>query len=92
MLIEPTFIYGGGSFEVNPPRVPTFYGKFIDGLLSSSPFRAVDRVLSPGFLKIALQPPVSVDAVAAAAVAGALGKTQPILDSYDTIKEAASAV
>lgn len=92
ILIEPTFIYGGGSFEVNPPRVPDFYGKFVDGILSSSPIRSIDRVLSPGFIKIALEPPVNVDAVAGAAVAGALGKSSPVLDSYDKIKEAAALI
>jgi hypothetical protein len=87
-LIEPTFIYGGGSFELNPPRVASFYGQFIEGLLSSSPIRTVERVLSPGIIKIALEPPVPVEAVAQAAVAGALGKTDSILDSYDKIKSA----
>jgi nucleoside-diphosphate-sugar epimerase len=91
-LIEPTFIYGGGSFELNPPRVASFYGKFIEGLLSSSPARSVERVLSPGIIKIALKPPVPVEAVANAAIAGALGKTAPILDSHDAIKAAAATL
>jgi nucleoside-diphosphate-sugar epimerase len=92
-LIEPTFIYGGGSFNVNPPRVAGFYGKVIEGLLSSSPIRSVERILSPGIIKIALEPPVSVESVASAAVAGALGKSPlPILDSYDKIKQAASSL
>ena len=89
-MIEPTFIYGGGSFELNPPRVASFYGKFIEGILSSNPMRNVERVLSPGFVKIALEPPVPVEDVARAAVAGALGETQSILDSYDKIKQASS--
>lgn len=88
VLIEPTFIYGGGSFELNPPRVASFYGQFIEGILSSSPVRTVERVLSPGIVKIALEPPVPVEDVANAAVAGALGKTGPILDTYDGIKQA----
>lgn len=93
VLIEPTFIYGGGSFETNPPRVPSFYGRFIEGLLSASPIRQVERVLSPGLLKIALEPPLPVEAVARAAVAGALGKSpRPILDSYDNIREAAATL
>ena len=90
VLIEPTFIYGGGSFELNPPRVAKIYGKFIEGILSSSPIRNVERVLSPGFFKIALEPPVPVEDVANAAVAGALGETLPILDSYDKIKQASA--
>lgn len=89
VLIEPTFIYGGGSFELNPPRVASFYGEFIEGLLSSSPVRSIERILSPGIIKIALEPPVPVEAVAAAAVNGALGKITGILDSYDKIKHAA---
>jgi hypothetical protein len=90
VLIEPTFVYGGGSFELNPPRVASFYGQFIEGILSSNPIRNVERVLSPGFVKIALEPPVPVEDVAKAAVAGALGETQAILDSYDKIKQASS--
>jgi hypothetical protein len=93
MLIEPTFIYGGGSFEMNPPRVPDFYGKFIEGVLSASPVRQVERILSPGILKIALEPPVAVHDVAEAAVAGALGKSPvSVLDTYDKIKKAAAAL
>jgi uncharacterized protein YbjT (DUF2867 family) len=91
VLIEPTFIYGGGSFELNPPRVASSYGKLVEGLLSSSPVRVLERIISPGIVKIALEPPVPVEAVASAAVAGALGKITPglSLDTYDKIKEAA---
>jgi len=92
-LIEPTFIYGGGSFEINPPRVASFYGKLIEGLLSSSPIRAATNIAPAGIIKIALEPPVPVEAVANAAVAGALGKGAPsILDTYDKIKQAATLV
>jgi hypothetical protein len=93
-LVEPTFIYGGGSFELNPPRVAGFYGKIIEGLLSSSPVRAVTGIAPAGIIKIALEPPVPVEAVASAAVAGALGKegAPSILDTYDEIKQAASLV
>jgi len=95
-LIEPTFIYGGDSFNVNPPRVAGFYGEFIETLLSSGPIRAVTKIVPDGFIKIALEPPVSVDEVANAAVAGALGKTDPttasILDSYDKIVAASKLI
>jgi hypothetical protein len=92
-LIEPTFIYGGGSFEVSPPRVPDFYGRVIEGLLSASPVRQLERVISPGIIKIALEPPVPVDDVARAAVAGALGKAPlSILDTYDKIKSASQVI
>lgn len=87
-LIEPTFIYGGGSFELNPPRVSQDYGRFIEAILASSPIRNIERLLSPGIIKIALEPPIPVQDVANAAVAGALGRTLPILDSYDKIKQA----
>lgn len=90
ILIEPTFIYGGGSFELNPPRVSSNYGNFIEAILSSSPIRNVERLVSPGLVKIALEPPVSVEDVAGAAVAGALGKTLPVLDTYDKIKLASA--
>ena len=87
-------IYGGGSFELNPPRVTTSYGQLLEGLLASSPMRVVDRLLSPGILKIVLEPPIPVERVAAASVAGALGRlpVTPVteqLDTYDKIKQAA---
>lgn len=92
VIIEPTFVYGGDSFGVNPPRVAGFYGEFIEGILSSSPVRAVEGTLPRGnFIQVALEPPISVDTVASAAVAAALGKVESSvrLDTYDKIKEAA---
>ncbi|KAL3912162.1 MAG: hypothetical protein SGILL_006995 [Bacillariaceae sp.] len=89
-IIEPTFIYGGDSFNVNPPRVASFYGEFIEGLLSSGPIRGLTGIAPEGIIKIALEPPVSVNAVAAAAVNGALGPAGFVeLDTYDKIKSAA---
>ncbi|CAN0101301.1 unnamed protein product, partial [Heterosigma akashiwo] len=88
-IIAPTFIYGGDKFGINPPRVADGYGRLVEGLLSSGPFRAAASV-SPGFIGVALEPPIKVSAVAGAAVAGALGLSQPILDTYDEINEAAS--
>ena len=35
MVVAPSFIYGGDSFVLNPPRVPGGYGGFIEGLLST---------------------------------------------------------
>ena len=90
-LIEPTFIYGGDSFNLNPPRVAGFYGEFIEALLPSGPIRAITNVAPEGIVKIALEPPVSVDAVANAAVAGALGKMDTtVLDTHDKIVTAAT--
>ena len=89
VLIEPTFIHGGDKFGINPPRVASFYGKFIEGILSSGPIRGVEGVMPNGFIKIALEPPVSVESVAKAAAAGALGlTTTSVLDTYDKIQEA----
>lgn len=92
VVIEPTFVHGGDSFGVNPPRVAGFYGEFIEGILSSSPVRAVEGALPRGnIIQVALEPPISVDTVASAAVAAALGKVSASasLDTYDKIKEAA---
>ena len=90
-LIEPTFIYGGDKFAVNPPRVADGYGKLVEGILSSGPFRfAASR--SPGMIGVALEPPVKVSAVARAAIAGAIGLSQPVLDTYDKINEASNLI
>jgi NADPH:quinone reductase-like Zn-dependent oxidoreductase len=91
VFIEPTFIYGGDSFSVNPPRVASFYGEFIETLLSSGIVRGITNV-STGFIKIALEPPVSVDSVSAAACNAATGKiSTDVLDTYDKIIKASEA-
>eukprot|EP00638_Chattonella_subsalsa_P004181 CAMPEP_0117760118 /NCGR_PEP_ID=MMETSP0947-20121206/16407_1 /TAXON_ID=44440 /ORGANISM="Chattonella subsalsa, Strain CCMP2191" /LENGTH=255 /DNA_ID=CAMNT_0005580683 /DNA_START=210 /DNA_END=977 /DNA_ORIENTATION=- len=90
LIIKPSFIYGGDSFNVSPPRVPDGYGSFVESALSLGFVRSVASV-SPGPLAVALSPPVSVKTVAAAAAAGALGLVQGgKLDGTDDIKEAAS--
>ena len=87
-LLHRTFIYGGDSFSVSPPRVASFYGEFIETLLSSGLVRGITNI-SSGFVKIALEPPVSVDSVAAAACNAATGKLNTdVLDTYDKIKTA----
>lgn len=89
-LIQPTFIYGGESYQINPPRVAENYGSIVESILSTKPLRSASQVL-PGFLGIALEPPINVKDVAAAAVASALGySTEPILDTYDEIRMASS--
>jgi uncharacterized protein YbjT (DUF2867 family) len=91
-LIEPTFIYGGDKFAINPPRVADGYGKLVEGLLSSGPFRAAASI-SPGIIGVALEPPVKVGAVAGAAVSGALGLSQlATLDTYDKINDASKLI
>jgi hypothetical protein len=39
VVIGPSFIYGGDSFVVSPPRVPAGYGGAIEGLLSNGDSR-----------------------------------------------------
>jgi nucleoside-diphosphate-sugar epimerase len=72
-VIKPTFIYGGDSFGINPPRVNTDYGSMVDQMLSFPPIQLVADVI-PGIIKVALRPPVSVEAVAGACAAAAMGK------------------
>ena len=88
-IIEPTFIYGGDKFGLNPPRVADGYGNLVEGLLSSSPLRAAASI-SPGIIKVALEPPVKVGTVASAAVSAAFGLTQSTLDTYDKINAASN--
>ena len=71
-IVRPTFIYGGDSFAIAPPRVTSEYGGFIEELLSNGGFVFLADKL-PGLLKVALRPPVSVDAIAAACAKAALG-------------------
>lgn len=90
-VVRPTFIYGGDSFGIAPPRVTSEYGAFIEGLLSAPPFVVLANVL-PGLLKVALRPPVSGDAVAAACARAVLGKLEPsesVLDGAKVINAAA---
>jgi len=70
-LVKPTFIYGGDSFGLIPPRVTTDYGSLIEELLSLGLFKVLADV-TPGLIKVALRPPSSVEAVAEACVSAAL--------------------
>ncbi|KAJ1445625.1 hypothetical protein M885DRAFT_453401, partial [Pelagophyceae sp. CCMP2097] len=83
-FLRPTFIYGGDAFNVNPPRVASAYGAFVEAALSTPLLRFAAGV-SPGLISVALEPPVSVDAVAAAAAAAALGKGAGGFDDHDAI-------
>lgn len=87
-FVKPTFIYGGDSFGLIPPRVNKEYGSFIEELLSLGLIKFFADI-TPGLIKVALRPPSSVDAVAeacvSAAIAGpALGK---VLDGAAEINE-----
>ena len=90
-IIAPTFIYGGDKFAINPPRVADGYGKLVEAILSSGPFRFAAGI-SPGIIGVALEPPIKVSSVAKAAVAGALGLSSSVLDTYDEINEAATLI
>lgn len=87
-FVKPSFIYGGDSFELFPPRVNNGYGAGVEELLSNGIIQKVADVM-PGLIKVALRPPVSVDAVAGAAAAAALGKASGSLDGTFAINEAA---
>lgn len=87
-LIKPTFIYGGADFALIPPRVNNEYGSGVEELLSLPPFKLLAGV-TPGLIKVALRPPVSVDSVAAACAKAALDESGflPVLDGTDQINE-----
>lgn len=88
-IVGPSFIYGGDSFTLTPPRVPGGYGSFIQNLLSSGPIQKLAEV-SPGFIALVLAPPVSVEAVAGASSAAAMGVTsETLIDGTAEIMSAA---
>jgi len=88
-LVMPTFIYGGDDFGLFPPRVSAWYGGFVEDALSLPPCKFLADAL-PGLLKVALRPPVAVEAVAAALSAQALGTASATtLDGTDAINAAA---
>jgi len=87
-VVRPSFIYGGDAFGLLPPRVNDAYGSGVEELLSLGPIRFLADV-APGLIKVALRPPSSVDAVAAACAGAALGEVSGILDGTDAINEAA---
>ena len=93
-IVQPTFIYGGNQFGINPPRVNEQYGSLVETLLSSGPFRTLAQI-TPGLISVALQPPISAHAVAGACVAGALGLTRErkvVLETYDAINDASKLI
>ena len=72
-VIKPTFIYGGDVFALKPPRVTAAYGSGVEEVLSLAPIQALADA-APGLIKVALRPPVSVEAVATACTTAALGE------------------
>ena len=89
-FVKPSFIYGGDSFGLWPPRVSGGYGSAIEEILSNGIITKIGDVL-PGLLKVALRPPVSVDAVAQACVNLALGAEGSVVDGAAAINAAAGA-
>ena len=90
-VVKPSFIYGGDSFELFPPRVASGYGAAIEEILSNAIITKIADVL-PGLLKVALRPPSSVDAVAEACVRCAVGDcSSNVMDGTVAINEAAGA-
>jgi nucleoside-diphosphate-sugar epimerase len=87
-IVKPTFIYGGDSFGLFPPRVNAAYGSGVEELLSSDLIQKLANAL-PGLIKVALRPPVSVDAVAGACSAAVLGNAVGVLDGTAQINSAA---
>ena len=78
-VLKPTFIYGGEAFELPlpgkfvAPRVSAGYGSLVEEVLSLDLIQKLADAL-PGLIKVALRPPVSVDAVATACAYAALGQ------------------
>lgn len=85
-IVKPTFIYGGNDFALAPPRVNYDYGSGVEELLMLPPLKILAD-LTPGLIKVALRPPVSVDAVAAACAKAVMDETGtlPTLDGTDEI-------
>jgi len=84
-LVKPTFIYGGDSFGLLPPRVNYEYGSGVEELLMNPVFKFLaDK--TPGLIKVALRPPVCVDSVAAACAVAAMSESAlSTLDGTDEI-------
>ena len=86
-LVKPTFIYGGDSFALLPPRVNYEYGSGVEELLMLPPFKLLADA-TPGLIKVALRPPVCVDSVAGACAKAALDEgSLPTLDGTYEINE-----
>lgn len=87
-IVRPTFIYGGDAFGLLPPRVNFEYGSGVEELLSWTLFKILADIF-PGLIKVALRPPSSVDAVAAACVSASLGEIEGcVLDGTSAINSA----
>ena len=92
-IVKPSFIYGGDAFSLTPPRVTKTYGDVLAKVLGSGPVKAL-AAKAPGPIALTLAEPVSVEDVAGACVAGAMGtySASNVVDGTDDIKKAAAAV
>ena len=90
MDIKLTFIYGGDSFGLNPPRLPSGLGDILEAILGLYPIQATCEFL-PDLLGVALEAPVNVQAVAGAIVNSAIGLHDgAVLETREDIIMAAS--
>ena len=88
-IVKPSFIYGGDAFSLTPPRVTKTYGDVLAKVLGSGPVKAL-AAKAPGPIALTLAEPVSVEDVAGACVAGAMGtySASNVVDGTDDIKKA----
>lgn len=64
-LVKPSFIFGGDTFGLNPPRVTQQYGDVLTKILGSGFVKGIAEK-SPGPIALTLAEPVAVDDVAGA--------------------------
>ena len=91
-LVKPSFIFGGDTFGLNPPRVTQQYGDVLTKILGSGFVKGIAEK-SPGPIALTLAEPVAVDDVAGAVAAGVLGRNASMsCDGTDEIKACAAAL
>jgi hypothetical protein len=91
-IVQPSFIYGGDKFGLSPPRVASPVGRILEEVLGLYPIQALSKAL-PDLPGAALEPPVSVENVAAACLNVALGLCEgyDVLNTKDAIVMAATS-
>ena len=91
-LVKPSFIFGGDTFGLNPPRVTQQYGDVLTKILGSGFVKGIAEK-SPGPIALTLAEPVAVDDVAGAVAAGVMGRNSSMsCDGTDEIKACAAAL
>jgi len=90
LIVKPSFIYGGDTFGITPPRVTKQYGDILVKVLGSRLVKSIAAKM-PGPIKLTLAEPISVEDVAKACAAGALGlNVSDQCDGTDEIKACAA--